>query len=288
LEQNWAQRVLEHRHSLSRRELVLIDYISSCPQEAAFLKQSELCAQAGVSKPVVISCFRRLGYSDYQRFLEALQGFYAGQIDSAQASRVALRDVTDVASLVSLALDVETATLETLRRQLDLAALEALATSLIRATTVAVLDEGTGALPARYLVQRLRRCGLRATLVGSDGPHLLDDLEPLGPGDLLLTFGYTQDDAVVRQVLTLVRHRGAQTALITGAPRHDLFPLADHHLFVPRGQWNFKNSMAAPMAFAHLLLLVVELLGGEGLQIRLKDLESVRRDWNSQKKEEAS
>ncbi|HUX41236.1 MAG TPA: MurR/RpiR family transcriptional regulator [Rectinemataceae bacterium] len=287
-ERNWAERLALYRVDLSKRELEVIDFVSNHPLEASFLKQNELCLRAGVSKPIVISCFRRLGYEDYQDFLEGIRGFYAGQIDSAQASLVALHDVADVPELISLALDVEAATIETLRRQLQPAQVEALARLLLDSREIYLYAEGSGFEPAHYLYQRLRRCGLRASLVGLDRPHLLDDLAPLGAGGLFVTFFYTQDARIVAELLDYVRAHGAVSALITGAPDPELYRRTDHHVFVPRGQWNFKNSMAAPMAFAQILLLAVELLGGTELQEGLKQLESERKNFDSGYREEAS
>ena len=288
MEKNWAERLSEGRSSLTRREVDIIEFISARPLDACFLKQSELCAQVGVSKPVVISCFRRLGYADYQEFLEGIRGFYAGQIDSAQASSAALKDVADSGALVSLALEVEAATIETLRRQLVPAQIEALAGAILSAGSLYLFAEGSGFEPAHYLFQRLRRCGLPALLVGSDRPHLLDDIGPLGPGDLFLTFFYTQDRPVVEELFDLVRSRGARTALVTGSPDPTLYSRSDFHLFVPRGRWNFKNSMAGPIIFAQILLLTVEFLGGTELQERLRKLESVRKDFGPGAKEEVS
>lgn len=287
MEKNWAERLVSARAlGLTRRESDLIEFISAQPQEAAFFRQSELCARAGVSKPIVISCFRRLGYPDYQEFLEGLQGFYAGQIDSAQASSVAFRDVTSVAALVAQALKVEAATLETLGRHLDPAQVEALARSLLGAKSVHLYSEGSGFAPAHYLSQRLRRCGLRVSLIGGDRSHVLDDLAPVRSGDVFMTFFYTQDANVVADVLDFVKSRGATSILVTGTPDPELYRRANQHVFVPRGQWNFKNSLAAPMAFAQILLLAVEFLGGPELLDRLEVLEAARKGFGSRKKGE--
>ena len=288
MDRHWAERLAVQRDHLTRREQDLIDFISSRPHEAVFLKQAELCVRAGVSKPVVISCFRRLGYADYQDFLGAIQGFYAGPIDSAQASAVAFRDVATVADLVAQALRVEAATLDTLARQLDAAQVEAVARALLAAEVIYFYAEGSGFAPAQYLAQRLRRCGLRAALVGGDRPHVVDDLAPLRPGDLFLTFYYTQDPVLVAGLLKLAADRGAVTVLVTGTPDPELYQQARHHLFVPRGQWNFKNSLAAPMAFAQILLLAVEFLGGTDLHARLEALETTRKGFGKRTKGEAS
>lgn len=288
MDRNWAERLSAARDQLSRRELDLIDAVAARPHEAAFLKLSELCTFAGVSKPVVISCYRALGYADYQEFLEGVQGFYAGQIDAARASSVALRQVTSLSDLVTQALDVERAALDTLQKHLNSAAFEALARALLAAGTTYLYAEGTGFLPAQYLAQRLRRAGLRALLVGGDRIHALDDLGPLGSGDAFIVFNYTQDQGWIGELLTLVRRRGGVTVLVTGTPNPELYDLAVHHLFVPRGQWTFKNSMAVPLAFAHLVLLAVEWLGGEGIQTTLKNLESTRQGVGSRRTQEGS
>ena len=283
MDRHWAERLDEYRHTLTRREQDLIEFIAAHPHEAVFLTQAQLCTQAGVSKPVVISCFRRLGYTDYQAFLAAAQGFYAGPIDSAQASTAAFQTVGNVADLVVQALRVEAATLETLGKHLDPQQVEAVARACLDAQVVYLYAEGTGFSPAQYLAQRLRRCGLRALLVGGDRPHVLDDLAPVRKGDLFLTFCYTQDPALVAGLLKLVGDRGAVTVLVTGTPDPDLYRRATHHLFVPRGQWNFKNSLAAPMAFAQILLLAVEFLGGPDLHDRLEALETTRKGFGSRK-----
>jgi len=279
MNRHWAERLSEHRETLTRREQDLIDFIAAHPHEAVFLTQAELCSRAGVSKPVVISCFRRLGYGDYQDFLRAAQGFYAGPIDSAQASAAAFQTVGTVSDLVAQALRVEAATLETLEKHLEPSQVEAVARACLAAGVIYLYAEGTGFSPAQYLAQRLRRCGLRALLVGGDRPHVLDDLAPVRRGDLFLTFCYTQDAVLVAGLLKLVGDRGAVTVLVTGTPDPDLYRRADHHLFVPRGQWNFKNSLAAPMAFAQILLLAVEFLGGPDLHHRLEGLETTRKGF---------
>jgi DNA-binding MurR/RpiR family transcriptional regulator len=124
--------------------------------------------------------------------------------------------------------------------------------------------------------------------VGGDRPHWLDDFAPVRSGDLFLTFCYTQDPALVARLLALMGDRGAVTVVVTGTPDPNLYRRADHHLFVPRGQWNFKNSMAAPMAFAQILLLAVEFLGGPDLHHRLEALETARKGYGSGKEGEES
>lgn len=276
-ESDWSQRLAERRSSLSRRELDLIEWIIANPHEAAFDRLQSLAEKAAVSKPTVISSYRKLGYPDYQTFQEAIQRFYAGQIDSYRAGAVALRELGSSSELLGACIDVEIAALETLRKNIRAEELDALAAETLEAREVFIYGGGTGFYPGHYLVQRLRRCGLTASLTGTDREHALDELGPIRGGDLFLSFFYTQDSLALGTLLDFARGRGARTALVAGFLDPDLCRRADRHLFVPRGHIRFKNSMAVPMAFAQILLMAIEFKGGERIAERLRLLEMTRK-----------
>lgn len=286
--EDWVTRLSDSRDRLSKREQDLLDAIAARPHEASFLKLADLCTFAGVSKPIVISCYRALGYETYQTFIDGVREFYAGQIDSARASTLALKAVTSVSDLVTQALAVEHAALDTLEKHLEAARVEALARAILQAQVVYLYSEGTGFLPAQYLAQRLRRAGIRSILIGGDRIHALDDLGPLGPKDVFLSFAYTQDKEWLSRLFSEVKRRGGINAVVTGTPDPTLYDLCQHQIFVPRGQWDFKNSMAVPVAFSHILLLTVEYLGGEGIQTILQKLETTRKGLRSETSEEES
>ncbi len=276
-DQNWAERLAGHSVALSRREVDLVAWIVAAPHEAAFLTLQELTDKAGVSKPTVISCYRQLGYQDYQEFQNGIQDFYAGQIDSYRAGAVAFRNLESLQDVINASLDVELSSIETLRNNLDLDGLEEMARGLMAARTVYMYGDGTGFYPGHYLVQRLRRCGIVTFLAGTDREHVLDELVPISGDDILLVFYYTQDAAVLRRCMEFCSSKGARIFLVTGFLEPGLCGLATKHLFVPRGNIRFKNSMATPMAFAQLLLMAVEYLGGDRIADGLRNLEMTRK-----------
>ena len=59
-----------------------------------------------------------------------------------------------------------------------------------------------------------------------------------------------------------------------------LVNLADHVVYIDRGDIEFKNSMALPMTFTNLILLAVELKGTDTAERYLKDLEKRREMYN--------
>jgi DNA-binding MurR/RpiR family transcriptional regulator len=269
---DWSQRLDLHQDKLSRKECELIAWVNANPHRAAFLKLNELVEAAGISKPTIISCYRNLGFGDYQDFQACLQDFYAGQIDSYRASQLALADIASLDQLVQASLDVELATLEIMRKNLDAGQLGQLVTQLLGAGAIHVYGDGTGFYPGHYLVQRLRSCGLSAFLAGTDREHVMDDLSPVGPGDAFLIFNYTQDHATLCAAMDFCRSRGAVVILVTGFLEPELCRRADLRLFVPRGKLEFKNSMAMPMAFAQVLLLGIEYQGGPSFAAKLRSI----------------
>ncbi|MDC7223377.1 MAG: MurR/RpiR family transcriptional regulator [Spirochaetales bacterium] len=273
----WPERLKNHSTNLSRTEKTLVDYITKNPHESAFLKQNELCELSGVSKPLVISCFRKLGYGEYRDFQEGIREFYASQIDSYQASTVALRDMTSTDQLIRTALEIEHNTLKSLEESAA-AYGEELADSLLAARRIFLFCDGTGFYPGHYLWQRLRSCGLEAILTGMDRNHSLEEMGTLGEEDLFLTFSYSADRDYLYGMMDFVKKRGCPSWIITGFMDHLLAQKADRLIHVPRGQWDFKNSMAGPMIYAQLILLAVEYRGKERIQKHLKNMEEIRKD----------
>lgn len=277
----WAERLQTWGGQLSTREKEIITYITANPHKAAFFKQNELALAVGVSKPLVISCYRKLGYAEFKEFQQGVQAFYASQINSYQASTAAFRDITTIDSLLTTALEVDIQALQSARKTIDEQQVREAAEALVSARRIFVLSEGTGFYPAHYLHQRLLRNGLTSILAGSDREHVLDSISGIGKDDLLLTFFYTQDQTFIRKVFSYSDKRGGTNLLITGKLDAELVSASAQTIFVPRGQINFKNSMAVPMWFANVLLLAVELLSGNPLQEHLRSLEAARKDMES-------
>lgn len=84
-----------------------MEVITTYPHESVFLKQNELCEKSEISKPIFIFCFRKLGYSDYLDFQDSIRDFYASQINSYQASEVALKEMKPTEQLIKAAMGIE-------------------------------------------------------------------------------------------------------------------------------------------------------------------------------------
>lgn len=277
---DWPKRLKQYQENLSRTERELVDFINSRPETASRMIQKDLATAAGVSKPVVISCFRRLGFEDYRSFQESIESFFATQIDSLQASRSVRERVNSLDELIEEAAAVDIRSLERFDKSLDAAILKDIVEHIASADAIYLAGEGTGTYPAHYLYQRLRRYGIRTVFIDQDPRHVPDAVHPMKKGDVLMAFHYSDSDAWLRPLTALAAQRGAWTLIASATIHPDYVDSSSRFIHVPRGELQFKNSMAVPMHFANLVLLAYEMLERETAETHLESLEEIRKAWD--------
>ncbi|MFP4431883.1 MAG: MurR/RpiR family transcriptional regulator [Spirochaetaceae bacterium] len=273
----WLEKLRRNEHELSRAERSLIAYVNRRPEQAARLNQQELAGQAGVSKPVIINCFRRLGYKSFREFQSNLEQFFSTQINSLSATRNVLERVGSVSALTVEAASVDARALQRLHESLDPKTLELVSRRLHDARSVLVMGQSTGHYAAHYVATRLPRYGLPTILVSQDERHVAEALHTATAGDVLLLFHYSDDDTWLYRVSEIVAARGSWTTLVSATIHPDYVDGVDLFIHVPRGEIGFKNSMAVPMHFANLLLLSYEVLYRDEVDTHLTTLEDTRR-----------
>ncbi len=277
---DWLDRLRHHQESLSRAEHALVEYVNAHPDLAARATQRDLADAAGISKPVIISCFRRMGFASYREFQASIEAFFATQIDSLVASRRVHERVRTLDQLVREAAAVDLRALERLVAATDVAILDEIARRIHGAGSVFVMGPSTGRYPAHYLAQRLPRYGVTTMLVQQDPRHIPDMLHLMGPEDVLILFHYSDDDDWLRRTLQPRLVGQTWVALISATIHPSWVAAVDRFVHVPRGEMEFKNSMALPMHYANLLLLAYELVHRGEVDAQLTTLESTRRVWS--------
>jgi DNA-binding MurR/RpiR family transcriptional regulator len=149
-----------------------------------------------------------------------------------------------------------------------------------------IVGPGTASYPAHYLAQRLRRYRITTILLSQDTSHSVDELFPVGERDLILVFHYGDRDDWLWPVLEFSGSRGARRVTVAATIHPRYVEESDQFIHVPRGELQFKNSMAVPMAFVNLILLAVELCRGETVRDQLLNLENARDAWEATLRDE--
>ncbi len=276
----WAKKLSEVFPLLTRTEREFSDYVNNHSHEAAFMSLREIAENSGISRPTIIEFFRKLGFSSFQEFRASIQNFYKQHIDSYKASTITFKKIRTIPELIDSAIEIETKSLLRMKEYIHEEDLSEIAEGILKAKTVFIFGPGTGFYPAHYLTQRLKRYKIDVHLITNDIQHLAEEIYPLKSEDLLIIFNYLPDEEIFRKIMEWSRDTGSKIYMITERVYPRLVNLADHVVYINRGDIEFKNSMALPMTFTNLILLTIELKGADTVKAYLKDLEKRREKYN--------
>ncbi len=283
MKENWSSRLKTNEHSLTKTERNLVRFINRNPETLGSTTLNGLSKAAGISKPLIISCYKKLGYADYRDLQRAVLEFYSSHIDSLIASKRMEKRVGSIDSLLEEAVEVDIRSLERLQRFLSTEDLKSISVHIHDAESIYIFGEGTGFYPAHYLCQRLRRYGLRSILVEQDPQHCPDMIYPANEKDLIILFHYSDSSRWLYPLLEQAEEKNIASILFSGTIHPDFVQPVSRFIHIPRGEINFKNSMAVPMHAANQLLLSYEIIYREEVDGMLKELEVSRKNWNRDK-----
>lgn len=275
-EHTWAQRVTDASPRLTKLEKKVVQFITDQPHIAAFLSMQKLGETVGVSKPKIIDLYRKLQYPDYKSFRHGILTFYSLNINSFFSSEATFKQVHTLDQLIDVSITADADALNRLRAHISMDDLRALAHAILQAKEVFLYGPGTGMYPAHYLYQRLRRYRIHTNLIRPDEQHLMEEVFTISSHGVLIVFDYSLNPKRTMQVMRFAHDRGARVFLVTGTVILDYISLVDHTFYVERGSMRLKSSMAVPMMFANLVILTLELLGGEEVREALRESEKER------------
>lgn len=284
---DWLEQLKQHADHLSRSEQTVVDYVNHHPHHVLGMTQQELALAAGVSKPVVIAASRRLGFASFRDFRAAVEQFFSTQIDSLSAARRVHAQVDTFETLVRTARAVDSRALARLEATMTPEVLQEAVERIRSARRVWVMGPATGGYPAHYLAMRLSRYGISTELIEQDDRGVPAALAQIVPDDILIYFHYSDNDATLRRMLAAPQIRRIWSLLLSAVIHPSYVGAAGSFIHVPRGELDFKNSMAVPMHAAHLLLLAFEHRYPDEVDTHLSHLESARRVWTDMADETA-
>jgi DNA-binding MurR/RpiR family transcriptional regulator len=234
------------------------DFVLAHPWEVRGLAIRDLAARAGVSSPSVNRLSRRIGFSGYREFSQAL-AMELGRIAGAAyaipepLSRHMLRGaetqggtrvetpaggqagqgepVDEAMTVVSQVFAMEQAALQDTWRSLDRAAVSGAVRSLARARNVLFVTVGAGLGVCEVAAYRFKVLGLRAACTG-DPATVIPEIHLLEPGDVVVGVSYHGHSSSVVDGLAYAQGRRLTTICITAAAGSPVAARADLALVV--------------------------------------------------------
>lgn len=232
----------------------LVAVLQAHPAEAAFWYAADLTEPLGLHQSAATRLAQRLGFDGYPQLRDALrQDYLAGDGPSQRVRGRLDRHPDDV---LRGFVDDEVAALAALPRHITQAEIDDLAARIADAGHVHLFAHGNATVLADLLARRLRRFGMRSTLLTGADRELAEHLSALQAGDLLLACAFRRVPVSLPPVLEIAISRGAYTALITDTLL-TLSPQPDTVLAAPRGGSDDYLSLTVPMAIANALVLTI-------------------------------
>lgn len=247
---------------LTPAEQKLLEFIEGNREEFLFMTIGQLAARMEVSEATISRFARHLGCQDFkqlknivieQNHLEGPAGKLAGTLFTKESFHA-----TSYFRQQALYLQK---TIEYMDEQEFDAAVDA----LLSANQVYLHGKSASASMGQLLFFRLRRLGIRVTMLPSGGTELLEGLASAKKGDLVIFFGFSKVSWEGRVILDYAKTAGYRTLGFTSRLHAPTEERADVNLYVYRGEEKEYHSMTAAVACIDALIVALsEKMGGEG------------------------
>jgi DNA-binding MurR/RpiR family transcriptional regulator len=266
-------------------------YLLDHPDDVALCSMRDVAQAAELPSITFVRLARALGFADYSE-LRAI--FQNGLRDGGQAKRYSrkARDLQlrgDETGTLELLKDLFSAEMDNIELTFEKNHPDALikAVTLIEGAERIFILGQRSCYPIAFFfnyVYRLFRGN--SVLVQSQGGTVIDELNAVGPNDLLIAISLAPYTAEVVQAVSYAADVGARIVAISDDALSPIARPADATLLVAAGTPSFFHSVVSLMALAQALLAVLVSRGGEGalaaIELSEKRLDRFKAYWPDQ------
>ena len=219
----FRQRLEDHLPNLTRSQQRIASYLLANYDEAAFLHAADLAQHLNVSEATMVRFARAIGYDGFRELRRCLQALFRAK--ATPASRLQ-RKLGELASsqghVLTKVLDMEVQYLTEASHSIEPADFDRAVELLLSAQTVFVFGSGPSGILADLAELRLRRLGILTIAMTESGRHLLEKLQLLKTGDVVLATGFHYVRPELVAVLEHARAMDCRSILLTDTLGHAL------------------------------------------------------------------
>lgn len=183
----------------------------------------DLADLAGVSEAMVVKITKKLGFSGYRDFRQAVTHY--NRLPTAEMHQELSPD-DSAREIVEKVFRTSMQALEETLAILDFEAFERAADLLAGARQRDFYGLGGSAQIARDVAHKFLRIGIRASVL-DDAHMMMMSASLLGPGDVAVAFSHSGNSAAVIEAAQLARRNGAHVMAITNYGRSSLARVSD-------------------------------------------------------------
>ncbi|MEC5342933.1 MurR/RpiR family transcriptional regulator [Brenneria populi] len=255
-------RVQAVADSLTATEQRLIAELLKAPREVAIGTSGEFAARLGVHEATTSRLARKLGFSSYMAFRDALRREFLCTADPAERISATLNDARTQGFLPLLVAN-EIAALTAMADHVGDSGIVDAAEKLDR-QRVFIYGHGNAEALAVLMERRLRRIGVGTQRLAGSRRDLAEQLLTLSSGDAMLLFAFRRQPPDYARLMEVAATAGAATVVISGTVGPSLTPSPDVLLSAPRaGMENSFQTLTVPMAICNATILALSARRGD-------------------------
>lgn len=269
--------------SLSKGQQKVAEFLLTQGLEAVYLSATRIAQQVGVSDATVIRTAQALGYEGFPDLQTALQAHISKRISVTQrvqlGSRQLIEDLGEqrvregIGPLLLRMVQAEADTLHKLAQQAPIADLEQAVNLLDTARRVYLLGLRID-LPLVTHLGVLLSYVRQGCIVLDPGDTIVEQLEELGPEDVLLVISTGRHEVVTLRALEFTQRIGAQSIAFTESLLSPVAKRANLVFIVPPRLWAIGHSLAT-FALLNALFGALFVRHSEVAQERLRHLDTM-------------
>jgi DNA-binding MurR/RpiR family transcriptional regulator len=274
---DFRQRIEGRLPGLTKGQRHIASYLLASYDEAAFLPAADLAERLNVSQATIARFAQAIGYDSYRELRRCLQGLFRAKATPASRLQRKLGELaTSQGHVLGKVLDMEVQYLTEASHSLDPSDFDRAVEILLSGRRIFVFGSGPSGILADLAELRLRRLGILTIAMTESGRHLLEKLQLLEVGDVLLATGFHVVRPELVTVLGHARTTGCRSILLTDTLGPALRHRVDVILAARRGPVSTFHSLTVPMSVLNALILAVAMARPEASLAALNRLQQLR------------
>ncbi len=236
---------------LTKKEQQLADYILDNYEAVVTMTTSELSANAGVVKSVIVRFCQSLGFSGYTEFKLLLSRELAKNEQFHFTPYISAHDTEE--HILRKIFSANIKTLHDTAENLDPKQFQCAIQSLAKANTIYIYAVGTSAGIAADFQYRLTEIGYRAFFF-TDIANMKVSILNIQKGDVAIGISGSGRTQATVDALKYARERGAATICVTSFPNSRIVKYSDHALVIQTDEIQYPIE-AISARIAHISVL---------------------------------
>ncbi len=273
----FQQRLESRLPHLTKSQQRIASYLLANYDEAAFLPAVDLAARLEVSEATIVRFAQAVGYEGFRELRRCLQGLFREKATPASRLQRKLGELSSSQGhVLSKVLDMEIQYLTEASHSVSQADFDQAVELLLGGERIFVFGSGPSSILAHLAELRFRRLGILTFAMTESGRHLLEKLQLMEAGDVLLATGFHVVRTELTTVLEDARATGCRSILLTDTLGPMLRDKADVILAARRGPVSTFHSLTVPMAILNAMILAVAMARPEESLAALNRFQQLR------------